>query len=586
MLAWMLYATAVGAIVAGAALALEGLAAIRGLPRRAVWVLAIVTAVVVPPALAFRRAPVRRAATSDVQRVSIPMGGTAVDGPRATSIAAPTRPARFVIGPKWDRGATLAWLGASLLLLGFLARTFIVVRRRRLAWRESEVDGHRVLIAGDAGPAVIGALNPRIVLPTWALTLSDDERRMMLRHEAEHVRAGDPALLLASAIVVALFPWNPALWLLVRRLRLAIEIDCDRRVLRAVDTPREYGMLLLAVGARDGAPLPLAASLAERQPLLERRILAMTSLRPERPLIASLPFIVALAVAGTVAAQTPQPDSVAAMRDRAATVAARQAVARSTRASAVASSVAAAPATATVPAATAAAASDIEQAIVARAAANARAAAVAVAADSVVAASSAAATRENVPLDTIAAWISRYHPDVIRGNGHPNRVTIVVGLDESYLASSVEDANAVSPQKVALHRDDIESVEVLKGAAAIAEYGPAAQHGIVMIRTKSNPDTTSDEVRRRALVERLQTEQARDAARGASSDPLFVVDGVVVPSSEVARAGLVSPAGGAVANMHIAPTRILQVDVLKLPAGQIGPDATSVIVIQLKDNGR
>jgi hypothetical protein len=52
------------------------------------------------------------------------------------------------------------------------------------------------------------------------------------------------------------------------------------------------------------------------------------------------------------------------------------------------------------------------------------------------------------------------------------------------------------------------------------------------------------------------------------------------------RAGLVSPAGGGVASMHIEPTRILQVDVLKLSAGQIGPDATSVIVIQLKDNGR
>lgn len=588
MLAWMLYAMAIGLIVAGAAFALDGLAAIWGLPRRAVWMLAIAIAVVVPPVLAFRRAPAHRAAiTTDVQRVSIRFDGTAVSETPAASVQPP--PTRFVMNPMWDRGATLAWIGASIILLGLLAHTFVVVRRHRQGWRESEIDGHRVLIAADVGPAVVGALRPRIVLPNWALTLDDAERRMMLRHEAEHVRAGDPALLLLSAIVVALLPWNPALWLLARQLRLAIEIDCDRRVLRVVDAPREYGMLLLAVGARHSTSLPLAASLAERQPLLERRILAMTSLRPDRPLVASLPFIAALALTGAVAAQTPQPDSLAAIRDRAATVAARAAIARSARASAVASAaIAVEPAEAAAPATTAAAASDIEQTLVAKAAASARAATAAVA-DSVVLAPSAEVTRKDVPLDTITMWIARYHPDVIRGNGHANRVTIVIGLDEQYLASSVEDANTVSPAQ-AIKREDIESVQVLKGAAAIATYGPAAEHGIVMIRTKAASDSAIyDDEHLRALAQDLRRTEAGLAQvriNASSMDPIFVVDGVVVPSSDVARAGLVSPAGSSVANMNIAPNRILQVDVVKLPAGQIGPDATSVIVIQLKDNGR
>ncbi len=635
MLAWMLYATAVGAIVAGASFALEGLAAIWGLPRRAVWVAGIAIAAVVPPALAFRRAPARRVAASGVQRVSIPFGATAAGGPAAANAPMPLRRERLTIDPAWDRGAMLVWVGASIILLGVLARTFIVVRRHRRSWRESEVDGHRVLIAGDAGPAVVGAINPRIVLPAWALTLADEERRMMLRHEAEHVRAGDPVLLLASAIVVALLPWNPALWLLVRRLRLAIEIDCDRRVLQAVDAPREYGMLLLAVGARHGTSLPLAASLAERQPLLERRIVAMTSLRPERPLIASLPLAAVLAAAGVVAAQTPTPPPLATARlaSAPAVIAGARAMPtpeRNTSASAGSTSVTAKGDTVrTAPAVLTDSVIEVrwENAPIdnvldafagfsgRRITHTARVSGTVTATASgerwndalarimrdrgyvvdfsvdpiVVDAARTEQTKENLPLDTIAAWIARYHPEVIRGNGHPNRVTIVIGLDESYLASSAEDANTASPQRLALDRKDIESVEVLKGAAAVEQFGAAAEHGIVLIRTKAADSTVYDDQRLQDLAITLRSlsgKLGQEKINRGPSDPLFIVDGVVVPSSEVARAGLVSPAGGGVANMHIVPTRILQVDVLKLTAGQIGPDATSVIVIQLKDNGR
>ena len=36
-----------------------------------------------------------------------------------------------------------------------------------------------------------------------------------------------------------------------------------------------------------------------------------------------------------------------------------------------------------------------------------------------------------------------------------------------------------------LRRDDIESLEVMKGAAAAARFGPAAEHGAILIRTRS-----------------------------------------------------------------------------------------------------
>ena len=144
-----------------------------------------------------------------------------------------------------------------------------------------------MLVSPAVGPAVVGALAPRVVIPQWALSLDAPARALMLRHEREHIRARDPLLLLGGALATTFAPWNAALWLIVRRLRLAIEIDCDQRVLRASAQRREYGELLLTVGARQSAPLPFATSLAERRPFLERRIRAMTTTSPRYPRLVS-----------------------------------------------------------------------------------------------------------------------------------------------------------------------------------------------------------------------------------------------------------------------------------------------------------
>ena len=121
-----------------------------------------------------------------------------------------------------------------------------------------------------------------VVLPQWILTLDAELRAMVLCHEQEHRRARDPYLVLAAAMAVALMPWNIALWLMNRRLRLAIEMDCDARVLRAHPSRERYGRLILAVALRRSvsARLRLVPSFAQSTTHLERRISAMYSPAP------------------------------------------------------------------------------------------------------------------------------------------------------------------------------------------------------------------------------------------------------------------------------------------------------------------
>jgi len=119
---------------------------------------------------------------------------------------------------------------------------------RRREWRREVVDGVETLVAPDFGPAVVGWRRLEIVLPEWAMDLAGDARGLIVRHEQEHVRHRDPQLLIHASLAVLAMPWNPALWWQYRRLRRAIELDCDARVVRGGASVSRYGEVLLEAG--------------------------------------------------------------------------------------------------------------------------------------------------------------------------------------------------------------------------------------------------------------------------------------------------------------------------------------------------
>ncbi|MGD2121092.1 MAG: M56 family metallopeptidase, partial [Gemmatimonadota bacterium] len=143
-----------------------------------------------------------------------------------------------------DGPLTLLWLLSSLSLLAatlWAARRLHLARRR---WKKQRVGAWEVLVSEGLGPAVLGLLRPVIVVPPWVLELSPEKQEMILLHEIEHQGARDPALLVLGLTMVAFMPWNPALWWMGRRLHLAVEGDCDARVLARGVPARRYGSLL------------------------------------------------------------------------------------------------------------------------------------------------------------------------------------------------------------------------------------------------------------------------------------------------------------------------------------------------------
>jgi TonB family protein len=176
-----------------------------------------------------------------------------------------------------EGAAAVLWILSGLALAALVMRTHRVLLGERAGWESTQLMGRDVFVSTDRGPAVAGVWDPWIVLPRWVLDLPETELHMVLLHEEEHVRARD-ALLLGSGLAwVVLSAWNPVTWWQLRRLRTAMEMDCDRRVLHRAPDRVVYGSSLLSVAARaSGASLGLAA-FTERSLSLKRRIVAMTT---------------------------------------------------------------------------------------------------------------------------------------------------------------------------------------------------------------------------------------------------------------------------------------------------------------------
>src|SRR5262245_22000176 len=207
--AWMAYAIAVGVLAIAASLALEHLFGIWSLPRRGVWIAAMLVTCLVPLYLSTRTPQRALRRTAIAREVPVAARGTAL--PRV----APRLPWRNKVyrwSNRLDRKTRIAWGIASTIVALVFATACASMLRRRRDWREGVLHGHRVWFTDNIGPAVVGFVRPRIVIPEWALSLPMRERRLMLEHEVEHVRASDPSLLLLTGVVLVLFPWNAALW--------------------------------------------------------------------------------------------------------------------------------------------------------------------------------------------------------------------------------------------------------------------------------------------------------------------------------------------------------------------------------------
>jgi beta-lactamase regulating signal transducer with metallopeptidase domain len=154
-----------------------------------------------------------------------------------TVVAALPTDLRWMLVAGWLAGAVFT----LLLLAGRQARFVATLGRLR------RVNGLWLAERPGVGPAVVGALFPRIVLPAdFAEQFDADERRVILAHERNHLASGDAQVNALAALLQGLLWCNPLVHLAVSRLRIDQEIACDAAVLaRFPNERRRYGEVML-----------------------------------------------------------------------------------------------------------------------------------------------------------------------------------------------------------------------------------------------------------------------------------------------------------------------------------------------------
>ena len=294
--AWMLWSMGVGLLLLVAGLAAEKLFEGR---RRWVWSAACAGTVLLTAARVFASGGAGSENTFGdlvVAETLTTTGTGAAGGPDAVAGVAggtnllavfPVTIPQDSVLHSLDPVLLLAWLtlSAGLVLWALIGVGRLLQRRR--SWERGMLLGQPVLWSRDTGPAIVGLFRPSVVLPSWVSDIEPSRQRLILAHEEEHRRAGDGIVRFAIACLLIAFPWNPFLWLHYRRLCVAMELDCDRRVMKSFPHRRWlYGDLLVRFGGRGALHLGLGlTTFAERRSFLERRIGKLLSETPQVPLV-------------------------------------------------------------------------------------------------------------------------------------------------------------------------------------------------------------------------------------------------------------------------------------------------------------
>jgi bla regulator protein blaR1 len=274
MLTWMLYVVVTALLLSGAAVAAEHAARLRRARTRWIWAVTIVASLVIPTMIASVSVQIPSLQTPRVSRTAIALRDlTSVQVVPLTWVHEHTRNGIATLSE--NRVLQRTWIAVSGALLAALLFNGLQLVWHKRSWRKGTVAGISVYIARDVGPAVVGLLRPRIVIPDWLLEASPSRQVMVLTHEQSHLAAHDPQVLTGALFLLVLMPWNLPLWWQLHRLRYAIEVDCDARVLKAGVDIGQYGETLIDVSQRPSGHIGSVAAMSESRSFLEERIALM-----------------------------------------------------------------------------------------------------------------------------------------------------------------------------------------------------------------------------------------------------------------------------------------------------------------------
>ena len=143
----------------------------------------------------------------------------------------------------WTEIAGWVWLiGLGAMLLYALVS---YLRLRRRVSVSLPIQDHIYLCDAISSPFILGVVKPHIYLPSG---LDEVQRQNVLSHEQAHLARRDHWWKPLGFALLAVYWFNPVLWLAYTLLCRDIELACDERVIRTMDESavKTYSTVLLA----------------------------------------------------------------------------------------------------------------------------------------------------------------------------------------------------------------------------------------------------------------------------------------------------------------------------------------------------
>ena len=193
----------------------------------------------------------------------------------------------------WLPILSILWLLGLTAMLGWMLVSWL--RLRRLVAAAVRREGNVWECGSIPTPFVFGFFRPRIYIP---FHMEEAERAYVLAHERHHIRRGDHIVKPLAMLLLAVYWWDPAVWLCWVLFCRDMEMSCDEAVLAKLGdgVKAAYSLSLVDFARRS----PVALAFGEHD--AARRVKNVLSWKQAKPAVVFLALaLVALtaAVCGT-----------------------------------------------------------------------------------------------------------------------------------------------------------------------------------------------------------------------------------------------------------------------------------------------
>jgi beta-lactamase regulating signal transducer with metallopeptidase domain len=143
--------------------------------------------------------------------------------------------------------ASIIWILITLVAIFTLG--FLYIASKENLQNICHFEGNIWFSTKTTTPAVYGIVKPKIVIPDW---IPQHELTYILAHEQVHIHRMDNLWRCVALITVCIHWFNPLCWLFLQWFLMDMELACDAKVLKTMDTrfAKEYASSLLLCASK------------------------------------------------------------------------------------------------------------------------------------------------------------------------------------------------------------------------------------------------------------------------------------------------------------------------------------------------